>query len=199
MIILFSYNAGYAKHRGVKKPSFPVLGVFKAASAQSELRRPVFTITVYFAFFTHVFPVIDLFDLLQHPIHYNDRIVLRVISQSGICELILFPERFTLLVAIHITQPDILVTQTVQIHTQLCDDPASNAMSLYRTFHHKESDEAASFRWIMVNKVHHSHKLLGIIKKIRDNTYPEVRPFCAAASTHIIPMLPSVTNGGQCS
>lgn len=120
-----------------------------------------------FCVFTHVFPVIDLFDLLQHPVHYNDRIVLRVISQSGICELILFPERFTLLVAIHITQPDILVTQTVQIHTQLCDDPASNAMPLHRTFHHKESDEAALFRWIMVNKVHHSHKLLGIIKNPR--------------------------------
>lgn len=41
LIITFSYNAGYAKHRGVKKPSFPVLGVFKAASAQSELWRPV--------------------------------------------------------------------------------------------------------------------------------------------------------------
>lgn len=42
LIIAFSYNAGYAKHRGVKKPSFPVLGVFKAASARFELRRPVF-------------------------------------------------------------------------------------------------------------------------------------------------------------
>lgn len=41
LIIVFSYNAGYAKHRGVKKPSFLVLGVFKAASAQSELWRPV--------------------------------------------------------------------------------------------------------------------------------------------------------------
>lgn len=41
LIITFSYNAGYAKHRGVKKPSFLVLGVFKAASARSELRRPV--------------------------------------------------------------------------------------------------------------------------------------------------------------
>ena len=41
LIVIFSYNAGYAKHRGVKKPSFPVLGVFKAASAQSELWRPV--------------------------------------------------------------------------------------------------------------------------------------------------------------
>lgn len=41
LIIVFSYNAGYAKHRGVKKPSFPVLGIFKAASAQSELWRPV--------------------------------------------------------------------------------------------------------------------------------------------------------------
>lgn len=41
LIIVFSYNAGYAKHGGVKKPSFPVLGVFKAASAQSELWRPV--------------------------------------------------------------------------------------------------------------------------------------------------------------
>ena len=41
LIIVFSYNAGYAKHRGAEKPSFPVLGVFKAASAQSELWRPV--------------------------------------------------------------------------------------------------------------------------------------------------------------
>lgn len=41
LIIIFSYNAGYAKYRGVKKPSFPVLGVFKAASARFELRRPV--------------------------------------------------------------------------------------------------------------------------------------------------------------
>ena len=41
LIIVFSYNAGYAKHWGVKKPSFLVLGVFKAASAQSELWRPV--------------------------------------------------------------------------------------------------------------------------------------------------------------
>lgn len=37
LIIDFSYNAGYAKHRGVKKPSFPVLGVFKAARARFEL------------------------------------------------------------------------------------------------------------------------------------------------------------------
>lgn len=41
LIIIFSYNASYAKHRGVKNPSFLVLGVFKAASAQSELWRPV--------------------------------------------------------------------------------------------------------------------------------------------------------------
>lgn len=41
LIIIFSYNAGYTKHRGVKNPSFLVLGVFKAASAQSELWRPV--------------------------------------------------------------------------------------------------------------------------------------------------------------
>ena len=41
LIITFSYNAGYAKHRGVKKPSFPVLGFFKAASARFELWRPV--------------------------------------------------------------------------------------------------------------------------------------------------------------
>ena len=41
LIITFSYNAGYAKHRGVKKPSVPVLGVFKAASARFELWRPV--------------------------------------------------------------------------------------------------------------------------------------------------------------
>lgn len=41
LIITFSYNAGYAKHRGVEKTSFLVLGVFKAASAQSELWRPV--------------------------------------------------------------------------------------------------------------------------------------------------------------
>ena len=41
LIIIFSYNAGYAKRRGVEKPSFLVLGVFKAASAQSELWRPV--------------------------------------------------------------------------------------------------------------------------------------------------------------
>ena len=37
LIIIFSYNAGYAKYREVKKPSFPVLGVFKAARARSEL------------------------------------------------------------------------------------------------------------------------------------------------------------------
>ena len=41
LIIVFSYNARYVKQREVKKPSFPVLGVFKAASAQSELWRPV--------------------------------------------------------------------------------------------------------------------------------------------------------------
>lgn len=41
LIIIFSYNAGYVKHRGVEKHSFLVLGVFKAASAQSELWRPV--------------------------------------------------------------------------------------------------------------------------------------------------------------
>ena len=41
LIITLSYNAGYAKHRGVKKPSFLVLGVFKAASARFELWRPV--------------------------------------------------------------------------------------------------------------------------------------------------------------
>ena len=41
LIVAFSYNAGYAKYRGVKKPSFPVLGVFKAASARFELWRPV--------------------------------------------------------------------------------------------------------------------------------------------------------------
>lgn len=41
LVIIFSYNAGYAKHRGVKKPSFPVLGVFKAVSARFELWRPV--------------------------------------------------------------------------------------------------------------------------------------------------------------
>ena len=41
LIFIFSYNAGYAKRRGVEKPSFLVLGVFKAASAQSELWRPV--------------------------------------------------------------------------------------------------------------------------------------------------------------
>ena len=41
LIITFSYNAGYAKYRGVKKPSFPVLGIFKAASARFELWRPV--------------------------------------------------------------------------------------------------------------------------------------------------------------
>lgn len=41
LIIVFSYNAGYAKHRGAEKPSFPVLGVFKAASARFELWRPV--------------------------------------------------------------------------------------------------------------------------------------------------------------
>lgn len=28
LIIAFSYNAGYAKHRGVEKPSFLILGVF---------------------------------------------------------------------------------------------------------------------------------------------------------------------------
>lgn len=37
LIIVFSYNAGYAKHREVKKPSFPALGVFKAARARFEL------------------------------------------------------------------------------------------------------------------------------------------------------------------
>ena len=41
LIIAFSYNAGYAKHRGAKKPSFLVLGVYKAASARFELWRPV--------------------------------------------------------------------------------------------------------------------------------------------------------------
>ena len=41
LIIVFSYNVGYAKQRGVEKPSFLVLGVFKAASARSELWRPV--------------------------------------------------------------------------------------------------------------------------------------------------------------
>lgn len=41
LVIIFSYNAGYAKHRGMEKPSFPVLGISKAASAQSELWRPV--------------------------------------------------------------------------------------------------------------------------------------------------------------
>lgn len=41
LIITFSYNAGYAKHRGVEKPSFLVLGVFKAARARFELWRPV--------------------------------------------------------------------------------------------------------------------------------------------------------------
>lgn len=41
LIIVFSYNAGYAKQRGVEKPSFLVLGVYKAASARFELRRPV--------------------------------------------------------------------------------------------------------------------------------------------------------------
>ena len=41
LIIAFSYNAGYAKHREVEKPSFLVLGIFKAASARFELRRPV--------------------------------------------------------------------------------------------------------------------------------------------------------------
>lgn len=41
LIIIFSYNAGYAKHRGAKKPSFLVLGVYKAASARFELWRPV--------------------------------------------------------------------------------------------------------------------------------------------------------------
>ena len=29
LIIVFSYNAGYAKHRGVKKPSFPNFGPFR--------------------------------------------------------------------------------------------------------------------------------------------------------------------------
>ena len=28
LIITFSYNAGYAKHRGAKKPSFPDFGSF---------------------------------------------------------------------------------------------------------------------------------------------------------------------------
>lgn len=37
LIIVFSYNVGYAKHRGVEKPSFSVLGVFKAARARFEL------------------------------------------------------------------------------------------------------------------------------------------------------------------
>ena len=41
LIIIFSYNAGYAKQREVEKPSFLVLGVFKAASARFELWRPV--------------------------------------------------------------------------------------------------------------------------------------------------------------
>ena len=29
LIIIFSYNAGYAKYRGVKKPSFPDFGPFQ--------------------------------------------------------------------------------------------------------------------------------------------------------------------------
>ena len=29
LIIIFSYNAGYAKYRGVKKPSFPNFGPFR--------------------------------------------------------------------------------------------------------------------------------------------------------------------------
>ena len=29
LIIVFSYNAGYAKHRGAKKPSFPDFGPFR--------------------------------------------------------------------------------------------------------------------------------------------------------------------------
>ena len=41
LISMFSYNAGYAKYRGVEKPSFLVLGVFKAVSARFELWRPV--------------------------------------------------------------------------------------------------------------------------------------------------------------
>ena len=41
LIIIFSYNAGYAKYRGVEKPSFLVLGIFKAASTPFELWRPV--------------------------------------------------------------------------------------------------------------------------------------------------------------
>lgn len=41
LIIIFSYNAGYAKHGEAEKPSFLVLGVFKAASARFELWRPV--------------------------------------------------------------------------------------------------------------------------------------------------------------
>ena len=41
LIIIFSYNAGYAKRREVEKPSFLVLGVFKADSARFVLWRPV--------------------------------------------------------------------------------------------------------------------------------------------------------------
>ena len=59
-------------------------------------------------------------------------------------------------------------------------------MSLYRTLHHKESDEAASFRWIMVNKVHHSHKLLGIIKKSEIILILRFVHFALRQNTHII-------------
>lgn len=41
LIITFSYNVGYAKYGGAEKPSFLVLGVFKAVSARFELWRPV--------------------------------------------------------------------------------------------------------------------------------------------------------------
>ena len=60
-------------------------------------------------------------------------------------------------------------------------------MSLYRTFHHKKSNEAASFRWIMVNKVHHSHKLLGIIKKSEIILILRFVHFALRQGTHIIP------------
>ena len=50
MIIVFSYNAGYAKRRGVEKPSFLVLGVFKAASARFDSGGLFYNNCVFYVF-----------------------------------------------------------------------------------------------------------------------------------------------------
>ena len=52
MIITFSYNAGYAKHRGVKKPSFPVSSIFKAASLDLSSGGLFYSNCVFCVFYT---------------------------------------------------------------------------------------------------------------------------------------------------